>query len=610
MIYSSSTIFTARRLARAAATLLAASALGLMPVSIHAEPEPAVALIAAARRALVKGDGIDAEMKLREVLQRGVPPHQIAAFLGAAYLRQGDRTQARKWLGPARFSQDTAAEGLRVLAQLEQQEGNLAAADRAYKRALAITPRDVDLRVEIGRLRYRQGEHLQAIRIADHAIRLDPRNVRAIEFGGQLVRDRFGLLAALPWFETALMRAPADVSVLGHYAATLGEIGRASEMLVVTRRMLQLSPGNPQAYYLQAVLAARAGRYDLARGLLARTRGKLADSSGAMLLEAVLEFTAGNMGTAGELCETLLKRQPDNMRIRELLARTLYLSGQYRYLTLRFRGDIARGDASSYLLSVVARAHESQGEREQAGALLDRAAVPEQADLRVVPQASAAGALMGQGRSADALASAERDRIATPGSYQAQAVAGDVLLAMGRGAEAQRRYVAAAHIRMSDSLLLRRYQAYQVAGDLQRAKQMVGAWLTQNPGNRTGLRLQAMLAVQSGDWSHGAEILSYLSRSGSGRDVQVLTDLALLHLRSGRPLAAEHAAMRAYGLQRASPLAAQALALSYVALRVKPAGASALIDKAQQMLGDNPVLAEARQRLSHERPPVLPTAGD
>jgi tetratricopeptide (TPR) repeat protein len=567
----------------------------------HAEPQPATALIAAARQALLRGDGIDAEMKLREALERGVPRQQLAAFLGGAYLRQGDRVRARQWLGPATFSRDTAAEGLRVLAQLELQEGNLIAAAGAYKRALAITPRDAELWVEIGRLRYRAGRHLQAIKAADYALKLAPRNARALEFRGHLVRDRYGLLAALPWFETGLMQAPADLSLLSNYAATLGELGRASEMLVVTRRMLQLNPGNPQAYYLQAVLAARAGRYDLARGLLARTRGKLADTSGAMLLEAVLEFSAGNMGTASESCERLLKREPSHMRARELLARTLYLSGQFRYLTLRFRADIARRDASPYLLSVVARAYEAQGDREQAGALLDRAAVPEKANLRVVPQGSLVGELMAQGRSGDALAAAEHDRAAEPGSYLAHALAGDVQLALGHAADAQRRYLAAAHIRMSEELLLRRFQAYQAAGDVQGATQMVEAWLIQNPGSRTALRLQAMLVAQAGDTVSAVAILNYLRRSGSDRDVQLLTDLALLQLGSGAPDAAEDTAIQAYRLQRASPLAGQTLALSYATLGVSRQRTSALIAKARQMLGDNPVLAQARERLNQNR---------
>lgn len=575
---------------------LLAIGLALAPLAGHADPQPGAALVAAGRQALRRDDGIDAEVKLRAALARGVPKAQVAAFLGGAYLRQGNRQRAREWLGPGVFSPDSAAEGFRVLAQLELQENNLAAAGMAYDRALAITPGDAGLWVEIGRMRYRGGEHVLAIQAADQAIALDPRNVRALEFRGELVRDRYGLLAALPWFETALMVAPKDVSVLAQYAATLGELDRASEMLVVTRRLLQLDPGNLQAYYLQAVLAARAGRYDTARLVLARTRGKLDALPGAILLQAVLEHAAGNFQTASELCETLLQRQPDSMGARQLLARTLYASGQYRYLTLRFRDDIARDDPSPYLLTTVARGYEALGDRAEAGQLLDRAASPMRAGLRVVA-AGPVGALMAQGRSQDALAIAERNLAAAPGSYDAQSLAGDVQLALGHGAAAQERYVAAARIRMSDSLLLRRFEAYAAAGDTPGAAQMVQAYLTQAPGNRAALRLQAALLVRGGDPEAAGAILEYLRRTGGDRDVQLLTDLALVRLGSGEAQEGERAAARAYALQRANPVAAQTLALSYATLKVRRGQAFALLDKARRMLGDNPLLAEAGARL-------------
>jgi hypothetical protein len=154
---------------------------------------------------------------------------------------------------------------------------------------------------------------------------------------------------------------------------------------------------------------------------------------------------------------------------------------------------------------------------------------------------------------------------------------------------------------MSEELLLRRFQAYQAAGDVQGATQMVEAWLIQNPGSRTALRLQAMLVAQAGDTVSAVAILNYLRRSGSDRDVQLLTDLALLQLGSGAPDAAEDTAIQAYRLQRASPLAGQTLALSYATLGVSRQRTSALIAKARQMLGDNPVLAQARERLNQNR---------
>lgn len=602
MIFSSNTISTAepRQAHRFTSRWAIALALTLAPLTSHAEPQPGPALVEAARAALRREDGIDAEMKLRAAMAQGVPNQRIAAYMGSAYLRQGDLDKARQWLGRGAFSPDTAAEGFRVLAQLEILQNHLPAAGAAFDRALAITPNDAGLWVEIGRYRYRSGQHVQAIEAADHALALDGRNVRALEFRGELVRDRYGLAAGLPWFEAALARAPQDVSVLTQYAATLGDLGRATDALAVTRRLLQADPGNAQAYYLQAVMAARAGQYDVARQLLNRTRDKLDGVPGVLLLQAVLELSAGNTQTASELCEQLLEREPDSMRARQLLARALYLGEQYRYLTLRFRDDIGHSDASPYLLTVVARGYEALGDRAKAGALLDRAASPPPAALRIVAVGSRVGELMGQGQSQDALAAAEQARGVQPGSYLNQALAGDVQLALGHPVEAQRRYADAARVRMSDSLLQRRFQAFVGAGNYSAATEMVQAYLQQNPANHVALRLQAGLALRSGDAMWAGAILDYLYRNGSGQDVQLLTDLALIRLGTGEADLGERAAAQAYELQRASPVAAQTLASSYAALAIKRDAALSLLDKARQMLGDNPLQTEARNRLRQE----------
>jgi len=574
-----------------------AAALLLTPLAGHADPEPTAPLLEKARAAIRRGDGIDAEVKLKAALGRGVARPGLAAYFGEAYLLQGDLEQARAWLAPAVFTRATAAEGFHALAELEQRSGNLPAAGRAFDRVLAITPNDAALWVEIGRLRYRGGQHLLAIAAAGRAIAIAPRNVRALEFSGELVRDRYGLAAALPWFEAALVQAPKDVSVLSQYAATLGELDRASEMLVVTRRILEIAPGNPQAFYLQAVMAARAGQYELARGLLARTRGKLDALPGAVLLGGVLDLAAGNNRSAAETFERVLTGQPDNWRVKELLARALYLSGQYRYLTLRFRADLSRDDAPAYLVTCVARAHEALGERDKAGPLLDRAARPQVATLRIVPDRTRIGTLLAQGRSAEALALAEQARIADPGFYDNQSLAGDVQLALGHPLAAQQRYAQASLIRMPDSLILRRFEAYAAANDPAGASALVSGILAQSPGNRTALRLAAALALHEGDPLRAGAILDYLVRTGDERDVQLLSDLAVVRVNAGDARAGESAALEAVHLQRASPLAAQALGLSLATLGEQPGAAVSLLNKARRMLGDNAVLAEARERL-------------
>ena len=331
----------------AALVLLAASLAGSGVAA-----SPGQDFIAKGRDALAHGDGIAAEVRLRRALAAGAPREAVAALMGEALLDQEAPDKAREWLEPGVFTQDTAALGYRHLARLERMQDNLAAAGKAFDRAMAITPRDATMWVEIGRLRYVGGEHMLAIEAADYALRLDPDNVRALEFKGQLVRDSRGLTAGLPWFERALQRHPRDIAVLGEYAATLGDLGRARKMLEVTRLMLAIEPGNPRAYFLQAVLAARAGNVELARGLLTRTRGKFDQAPAGQLLEGVLELEAGNYVLASEVRSGLGQAQPGNRRVQQLVARAYAIGGQHR-LVIKDYHEVARRPHLMKVLAMV-----------------------------------------------------------------------------------------------------------------------------------------------------------------------------------------------------------------------------------------------------------------
>src|SRR3546814_11757039 len=98
-----------------------------------------------------------------------------------------------------------------------------------------------------------------------------------------LFRDQQGLTAALGWYDRALAADPGNTGALIDQAATLGDLGRYRDMLVALRKAAAIVPGDPRLYYLQAVLAARAGQFTLARSLLHRTRGQMDGEPGFML---------------------------------------------------------------------------------------------------------------------------------------------------------------------------------------------------------------------------------------------------------------------------------------------------------------------------------------
>lgn len=551
-----------------------------------ATPSPqAATLIARAQGDIARGDGLGAELHLKSAQAAGATRLDIAARMGEAFIYQGKRDKAREWLVPGEFAPDEAAHGFHLLGLLEHGEGHLEAAARAYDRATVLAPKSVSLWVDLGYLRYASGDQLKAIEAVDMALSLDPNNVRALEFRGLIVRDQYGLAAALPWLEAALAQAPDDRSVLREYAATLGDLGRTSEMLEVTRRLLRRDARNARGLLLLAELAVRGDDTGLARTMLNRTGDQLKNLPARMLLDGILELRSGNYLLAIEALEPLAQRQPGNAQAQELLASAYYANGDARMVVRRFGPLAARSDASPYLLTLVGRAHEVLGDREHAVPLLQRAARSIDRPYTGVPDNQPVGALLAEHDFGAAEAAAERMRKAMPGSADAHALAGDVQLLLGHGAAAVERYRLASRVRMPESLLQRMVSAMILAGQQRDAAALVEAYLLQTPSSPVAVRLAASLAAGQGDWARARQLLQFLRDNGSAKDVRLLADLSQAELRSGDAESAEATAREAYRLQPANPLAARAWGNCLGALKQRPADAQALLAKAQAMGG-------------------------
>lgn len=588
----------ARIVAVLAATVLAAGALAAAP----GEDD-----IGNARAALARGDGIAAEAALKRALDAGAPREAVAAGMGEAWLDQGDLRRAREWLGGANFAPGTEVYGLRMLARLERADGNPLAAGPVYDRAIAIAPDDAVLWVDIARWRYAGGEHLKALDAADRALEVDPNYVGALLLRGQMVRDAFGPTAALPWFEAALAQKPDEVELLEEYAATLGEADRATEMLVVVRRLHEVDPKNARGFFLQSVLAARAGNYPLARDILNRIGGPVRGQPATQLLEGALELETGNTAQAIDVLDRLSRRQPANQRVRHLLARAILDSGDYLEVVRRFAPMAARRDASAYLMIVVARAHEALGARDLAAPLLDRAAAEPAGQLAAADEtfdglpapgiAAQMRSLLGSGQIGAAQAYAERLRSQNPGSGDVLALSGDAFAAAGRPGDALARYRDAARVRFNEDLLLRMQVALAQAGQSGQQEALIEQFRSGNPGSVLAARLAATKAAQRGDWAASRVLLEALVVRGAGRDVRLLCDLSFAQLQAGDESAAAETAARAYRLQPSSLVATQAYAIALAASGEQPKAARSLLEKAKRIGGDNPLLAEARKRL-------------
>jgi tetratricopeptide (TPR) repeat protein len=479
--------------------------------------------------ALRSGDGIGAEAALKRRLASGTPLAELAPFLGEAALRQGDLNDARRWLGKEAFAPDVAGHGLHMLGRLRMNEGDLAGAGQAFDRALQSRADDPELWVDIARLRYRGGEQAQAIEASQKALALGSDNPAALLLRAQLVRDSAGNAAALPLLERGLAASPGDPDLLADYAATLGELGRAKDMLLAVRRFAAAAPGDRRALYLQAVLAARAGNHDLARSLLQRSGDLDRQMPAAILLLGIVDLDNGNPASAAQGFDRLLSAQPDNARVRALLARALSEAGNSRELIARFAG---KAD-DRYTAMLVGRAYERLGEREKAAPYLDRAlasaAPPHLARLAPSTPPDAAtsrgGAdgvttvalvrgLLRSGHAAEARSRAESWLKAHPGSADAMGLAGDAAFAARDPRGALRHYRAAAAIRRPWPLAKRMAAALEASDDIAGAEVLVTAHLAGEPNNAEAAAMLARRFAARGDRAHAEALLQHARNHG------------------------------------------------------------------------------------------------
>lgn len=542
-----------------------------------AAPEAQVSALETAQSALARGDGLAAEIRLRALLEQDHTEPQLAAYLGQAALQQSELVDARRWLGAGAFSPATTGLGFRMLGQLEMREDRLAEAGAAFDRALSADPDNPELWTDIGRLRYRGGEQMQAIQAAENALAIDPGDPVALRFRAQLLRDSHGPRHAIRWFAAALEAAPEDVGLLTDYAATLGEAGRAADALSVLRRASELAPSAPRLAYLQSVIAARGGEFDLARSLLLRAPAGFETPAG-LLLSGILDLELGHHASAAQTFDRLAEVQPDNQRVTRLLARSLMLSGGERELVARLSGRASERHASPYLKAMVGRALEALDRREEAAIFLDAAARPSNLVITSLPSRRLPEALridqidngvalrdfvresLRSGRGAQALTAAGEFASAHPGSGDAQSLLGDALLAQGKVDRAVAAYTRAAQVRRDWPLTRRLVAAYRVRKEPEAIGEALERFLAGGGDDSSASGLYGGWLASREQFGAAAAMLDSAIAHGARSDPAVLALRSAVAAQLGDTAGAREYAWRAYKLQPLHPEAIRSLA--------------------------------------------------
>lgn len=576
---------------------------------LASEPASRPAILLLARAYLQLGDGAAADGALSRSGVLRTPA--LAGLRARARLLQSDLQGA---IDAAALAPADDGDAIRARARALAMQGDGATAARLLIDRLARAP-DAATWADLGRIRFDTGEIAGATDAATRAARLAPGDPVPLTLQGEIVRTRYGLVAALPWFEAALRSDAYYHPALIEYAATLGEVGRYADMLAATRRALAARPGSPPAQYLQAVLAARAGRRDLARDLMQRAAGGLGDLPGALLLAGALDQARGQNERAIGSWRQLAADQPTNIGVRRLLGMALLRSGDTQGALDQLQPIALRDDADAYTLTLVARAFEASGDRVAAARFLDRAAVGAQggaagfaSDDGVAVSLAAArddpgdpnymlGVIRAQltaGDGAGAIARARTLVAASPGAPATQTALGDALAASGRYAEAATVYARAASLAFDEPTMLRLVDAWRRAGRPREAAAALSLYLGQNPQSLTARRILGHWQVMSGEGDGAVEMLEGVRRLAGNRDAALLADLALAYAGGKDPAVARSYARAAYRLAPMNAYVCDAYAVALAAIG-DLAGARQLAAKARALApNDARIAAHAR----------------
>lgn len=573
--------------------------------AVEQEPGNEAAWRLLARTQIALGDGESAVGSVERARAAGVPAGRTRDLMAEAALLDGDSETALAETGATDIAPEFLADVARVRGRILASIDETGAAARAFNYALELRPDDAALWIDIARFRLDTGEMAGAIEAIDRAVELAPDNSEALVLKGILTRTQYGLIASLPWFERALDIDDDYLPAMIERAKTLGEAGRYTQMLAATRDILGRDANNPQALYLQAVLAARARNFALARRIVELLDGRIDGMPSMQLLEAGIDYGEQNYEAAIRRLDALVSDQPGNRSATRLLGAAYFHSRDMDAAVATLAPLAARADADSYVLMLIGRAEEARGNRAAALPYLQRAnmaargavapvgAGPQGVDLDRLEREAASGAApqeialirgyLQSGLIGDALGRAERLRNANAQVPDAHILYGDTLAAAGRFTEAAGAYADAANIRFDEPVALRLVEALMRAGQTDGALGTLALYRRQNPRSIAATRLAGEINLALGRWRPAIALFETIRQRIGDRDASVLAGLALAYHETGDTSRAAALARRAYLLMPMNAAVAEIYGWTLFDGNVSAARGIAILEKARDI---------------------------
>jgi tetratricopeptide (TPR) repeat protein len=263
-------------------------------------------------------------------------PVELRLNLYELYVRQDDDADAKQALDSAataiqqvQVPDSSRPEMLRLRAAVEAASGDLDAANRDLKEALALAPSNVNSLVNYATLLWKLGQKDTARDTFSKVLEMDHNNRQALSSLGYLARDAGDVKLAETYFVRAKAAHPKDYAP---YLA-LGDLYTADRNFKAAQAnyedAFERMPSNPLIAAGGANAAIESHNLNLAQRWLERAKGKMNDSPQVMRERERYLMFKGDYEESSKLGYQVLAKLPNDREGAVYLAYDLYYLGRY-----------------------------------------------------------------------------------------------------------------------------------------------------------------------------------------------------------------------------------------------------------------------------------------
>lgn len=223
-------------------------------------PPPEFDPAAHAKACLARGDAQAARQAALQFLAQAPARADLWFLAGVASLQLGALSEAAHALRRALALEPRLVEARANLGRVFEQQGELAQAAESYQAALAMQPKRAVLHVNLGSVLARLGRTQEAERCFGQALQLDSRQASALANLGWLRYQGGEVTTGREMLERAIEIAPEHLLARYNLACVCREQAEPAAAEAHYRELLRLDPRFVQAWFNLAYLLAEFGR--------------------------------------------------------------------------------------------------------------------------------------------------------------------------------------------------------------------------------------------------------------------------------------------------------------------------------------------------------------